>query len=562
MESLLAPTQSKAIVVKVQIVQKDQYIDVSVLQDSGAEANLIHWKTVQRLWLPSILLDRPVSVTNTNLTPNQQGPLTAYTQFTLWLPSEGDAYHKERISLYIIDTGPHNIILGTPWLELHNPNVDWRNNTVSVTRCPSTCNLVNQLSTLRNFRKQTPRPSVKDTDNSRTLSATFLTPKDNGALQLNHLFVPDNNSGNNVRDNEETPALPVRPITTAWVLKAVKLAHVVPNIESCTLDISDAVLYTDKYTEDDNDTIAIRARFTKLQELAEAAFAATKQKAYDKIVPEAYRDFNDVFSKEASKQKPKFGLFDHTIDLKPGFKLKPCKLYPLSPSEQVALDAWPEEHLKKGYIRPSKSSMASPFFFVKKKDGSLRPIQDYWYLNSGTIKNTYPLPLIGKLIDQLKGSRIFFKFDIRWGYPNVCIKEGDKWKPVFCTNRGLFKPLVMFFGLTNSPATFQSMMNKIFKKLIAEGHIVVYMDDILVFTSNLEHHRQVVREVLEILRQNDLYLKATKCAFEQTKIEFLRMIIEHNSLSMDPIKVDRILFWPRPRNVTNVQALAGFTGFY
>jgi hypothetical protein len=144
----------------------------------------------------------------------------------------------------------------------------------------------------------------------------------------------------------------------------------------------------------------------------------------------------------------------------------------------------------------------------------------------------------------------------------VHIKEGDKWKPVFRTNRGLFEPLVMFFGLTNSPATFQSMMNKIFEKLIAKGHVVVYIDDILVFTDNLKHHRQVVREVLKILCQNDLYLKATKCAFKQTKIEFLGMVIKHNQLSMDPIKVDGILSWPKPRNVTDVQALAGFTEFY
>jgi hypothetical protein len=183
-------------------------------------------------------------------------------------------------------------------------------------------------------------------------------------------------------------------------------------------------------------------------------------------------------------------------------------------------------------------------------------------LNSGTIKNACPLPLIGKLIDQLKDSRIFSKFDIQWEYPNVRIKEEDKWKPAFRINCGLFEPLVMFFGLTNSPATFQSMMNKIFEKLIAKGHVVVYMDNILVFTNSLEHHRQVVCKVLKILRQNDLYLKATKCAFEQTKIEFLGMIIEHNHLSMDPIKVDGILSWPKPKNVTDVQALAGFTKFY
>jgi hypothetical protein len=142
MESLLAPTQSEAIVVKAQIVQKDQYINVSALQDSGAEANLINWKTVQCLRLPSIPLDKPIPVTNVDLTPNRQGPLTAYTRFTLRLPSEGDAYCEERISLYITDTGPHDIILGTPWLKLHNPNIDWHNNAVSITCCPPTCKVV------------------------------------------------------------------------------------------------------------------------------------------------------------------------------------------------------------------------------------------------------------------------------------------------------------------------------------------------------------------------------------------------------------------------------------
>jgi hypothetical protein len=244
-----------------------------------------------------------------------------------------------------------------------------------------------------------------------------------------------------------------------WVLEAVKLAQTIPNIVACTFETGDVILYTDDYTEDNDNSIAVRAGFTKSQELAEAAFAATKQKAYNEIVPKAYRNYDNVFSKKASKRKPKFGPFDHAIDLKPGFKPKPCKLYPLLPSEQVSLDEWLREHVEKGYIHPSKSLMASPFFFVKKKDGSLRPIQDYWYLNSGTIKNAYPLPLIGKLINQLKGARIFSKFDIRWEYPNVRIKEGDKWKPAFHTNCRLFEPLVMFFGLTNSPATFQSMIN-------------------------------------------------------------------------------------------------------
>ena len=136
--------------------------------------------------------------------------------------------------------------------------------------------------------------------------------------------------------------------------------------------------------------------------------------------------------------------------------------------------------------------MASPFFFVKKKDGKLRPVQDYRKLNEMTIKNRYPLPLISELIDKLTHAKIFSKMDIRWGYNNIRIKEGDEWKAAFRTNRGLFEPLVMFFGLTNSPATFQTMMNDIFREEIAEGWVVIYMDDILVFSKNEKDHEKHV----------------------------------------------------------------------
>ena len=137
------------------------------------------------------------------------------------------------------------------------------------------------------------------------------------------------------------------------------------------------------------------------------------------------------------------------------------KIYALTLEEQKALDDFLEENLRTGRIRPSISPMASPFFFVKKKDGKLRPVQDYRKLNEFTVKNRYPLPLIQELIDKLKGAKIFTKMDIRWGYNNVRMKEGDEWKAAFRTNRGLFEPTVMFFGLTNSPAIFQGMMKQI-----------------------------------------------------------------------------------------------------
>ena len=193
--------------------------------------------------------------------------------------------------------------------------------------------------------------------------------------------------------------------------------------------------------------------------------------------------------------------------------LKDYKMYPLNIKEQEELDKFLEEHLKSGWIRPSKSPCAAPFFFVKKKNGSLRPVQDYWWLNKATIKKKYPLPLIQELIDKVQEAKYFTKLNIRWRYNNVRIREGDEWKAAFQTNRGLFEPLVMYFGMCNSPTTFQLMMDMLFCELIISGKIVIYMDDILIFTQTIEEHRSIVQQVLQILANNKLLLYPKKYKF-------------------------------------------------
>jgi Reverse transcriptase (RNA-dependent DNA polymerase) len=179
----------------------------------------------------------------------------------------------------------------------------------------------------------------------------------------------------------------------------------------------------------------------------------------------------------------------------------PGKLIPLCQAELQVLHKFVKEHLTRGTIRPSKSPYKSRFFFIKKKDGTLRAVQDYLPVNEWTIRNAYPLPLIPELIDRLNGCSLYTKFDIRWGYDNVRIKEGDKWKAAFITNEGLFEPTVMFFELTNSPATFQTMMNSIFSEEIAERWLTIYMDDMAIHTKKQEdetetqhvlHHRTYV----------------------------------------------------------------------
>jgi RNase H-like domain found in reverse transcriptase/Reverse transcriptase (RNA-dependent DNA polymerase) len=222
-------------------------------------------------------------------------------------------------------------------------------------------------------------------------------------------------------------------------------------------------------------------------------------------------------------------------------------------------------------IRPSKSPYKSRFFFIKKKDSTLRPVKDYRLVNQWTIRNTYPVPLIPELIDRLNGCSLYTKFDIRWGYNNVRIKEGDEWKAAFITNEGLFEPTVMFFGLTNSPTTFQTMMNSIFSEEIAEQWLTVYMDDMAIHTKrtgdetelqHILHHRSYVCRVLAKLLEHNLFLKPEKCTFEQPSIEFLGVRVSEGTVHMDDVKVEKVHKWLPPSNVTEVCKFLGFTGYY
>jgi len=201
-------------------------------------------------------------------------------------------------------------------------------------------------------------------------------------------------------------------------------------------------------------------------------------------------------------------------------------------------------------------------FFIKKKDSSLQLVQDYRALNAITIKNRYPLLLISELVSQLRRAKYFTKLDVQWGFNNVHIKPRDEWKVAFHTNHNLFEPLVIFFGMTNSPATFQTMMNDIFRTLIAKGIVVVYLDDILIFTRTEEEHERAVQKVLEILAEHKLFLHPEKCEFHWKEIEYLRLVISENKVAINLVKVAGVRDWSTPENQTDMQAFIGFVNFY
>jgi len=183
-------------------------------------------------------------------------------------------------------------------------------------------------------------------------------------------------------------------------------------------------------------------------------------------------------------------------------------------------------------------------------------------LNSQTIKNNYPLPLITELIDNMGGKKLFTKMDLRWGFNNVRIKEGDEWKGAFTTHVGSFEPTVMFFGMTNSPATFQAMMNEILRDLINKGKVAVFVDDVLVGMETEEGHDEIVEEILRRLEENDLYVKPEKCVWKVRKIGFLGVVIGLNGIEMEKEKVDGVLSWPEPKKVKDIRKFLGLANYY
>jgi len=237
-------------------------------------------------------------------------------------------------------------------------------------------------------------------------------------------------------------------------------------------------------------------------------------------------------------------------------------IYHLTPPEKVTLEKYITNGLAQGSLCQSEALDACSFFFIDKKDGKLCPVQDYHLLNDITRKNTAPIPLIPELVDKLLGMRFFTKLDVRWGYNNIHIQEGNEWKAAFKTPLGLFEPIVMTFGLCNVPATFQTFMDTQFADLIATGHVVIYLDDILIFATTLDKLVFYMHKVLKRLQELDLFLQPAKCSFNQTSVEYLGLILSEGELRMDPAKLQAVKDWPHPKSVKDIQKFLGFCNFY
>jgi hypothetical protein len=272
------------------------------------------------------------------------------------------------------------------------------------------------------------------------------------------------------------------------------------------------------------------------------------------------KEFADVFPEELPGMPPEREL-EFTIDLKPGTEPIARTPYRMSTPELQELKMQLKELLDLGLIHPSVSPWGAPVIFIRKKDGSWRLCIDYRQLNKATIKNQYPLPRIDDLFDQMKGATVFSKIDLRSGYHQLRIKEDDVPKTAFKTRFGHYEFTVLPFGLTNAPGVFMSLMNGVFREYL-DKFVQVFIDDILIYSRTTEEHDEHLRLVLQCLREHKLYGKLSKCSFYQSRIHYLGHVISGEGIAVDPAKVEAIMEWPAPTNVTEVHSFMGLAGYY
>ena len=272
-------------------------------------------------------------------------------------------------------------------------------------------------------------------------------------------------------------------------------------------------------------------------------------------------EFKDVFPDTLPKGRPPKRDIVHEIRTEEGAKPPSRPPYRLGPAEQDEMEEQVKDLLAQGFIRPSASPYGAPILFVPKKDGRWRMCIDYRALNKHTIKDQFPLPCIDSLLERLGQATVFTKLDLASGYHQIAMEETSVQKTAFRTNFGHFEFLVMPFGLCNAPGTFQRLMNKVFANQLGK-FIAVYLDDILIFSRNLEEHWEHLRWALSRLREAKLYGRLHKCEFLKDQVEYLGFEVGPRGIQASPGKVRAIIEWPRPKGVHDVRSFLGLASYY
>ncbi|GJX41644.1 reverse transcriptase domain-containing protein [Tanacetum coccineum] len=296
--------------------------------------------------------------------------------------------------------------------------------------------------------------------------------------------------------------------------------------------------------------------------LAQVTKKETKEESKEKRLENVstVRDFPEVFPKDLPELPP-VRQVEFQIDLVPGAAPVARAPYRLARSEMEELSTQLQELSDNGFIRPSSSPWGASILFVKKKDGSFRMCIDYRELNKLTVKNRYPLPRIDDLFDQLQGSSVYSKIDLRSGYHQLRVRDEDIPKTAFRTRYRHYEFQVMPFGLTNAPAVFMDLMNRVCRPYL-DKFVIMFIDDILIYSKTKEEHDAHLRQILELLKKEKLYAKFLKCDFWLSKVQFLGHVIDSEGIHVDPAKIESIKDWESPKTPTEIRQFLGLAGYY
>src|SRR5213075_342584 len=458
----------------------------------------------------------PTSMIMANGTFSTTGPITHYNPIKLCVGGN--------VEPYALDTTPlgHTILLGSPWLSRHNPAVNFREGELTFLSdyCRHCCTHYGKTIPLHCESK--PLRPIPNLNTKPTKSTKSTKPTTQSTQSTQH-----------VQTKPIKPKEPVKPAKSIPSTKPIK--SIKPKGQTANAKLFNSTKATNlrlRFRERKAPQISLvsAAGFALAckQEGTELFFLSMKRAEDGKpvvinnvtvedetdlsTIPAEYHDFADLFSKKKADEIPSYGPYDHKIPLIEGSTPHWGPIYKLSPVELETLSKYIEENLRKGFIRHSQSPYGAPIVFARKKDGTLRICVDYRGLNKLTIKNRYPLPLIGELLDRISRAKVMTKFDIRDGYNRLRMAAGEEEKTAFRCRYGLFEYVVMPFGLCNVPGTFQHYMNNTFREFL-DKFLVIYLDDFLVYSDNLKEYKKHVWQVMQRLREAGLYLKQSKCEF-------------------------------------------------
>ena len=522
------------------------------LLDSGATGNFVSSAFVRAHNLVSSPLSRPDLVTLADGSQQTAGCIVQSAAVRI-------ASYSDSLDLVALALHDYDAILGMPWLERVNPEVDWRQRTVT---------LLDQHARRHVLESPAPSQGAPSSSSSSLVSSSPTASSSELPYSLSSPSSPRSrsphaapsagrsSSGSRPAASARRPSPALNVISLKALARQVRRGLVEKVVVVRGLEELEALEWSPATASfaASAPSQAQAGACSRVNALSQDPSLAAARQA-------ALAEYRDVFPEQLPSGLPPSRSVDHKIELVPGHSPPSRPTIRLSAAEMAELKKQLDELQAAGFIQPSKSPFGAPILFVKKKDGTMRMCVDYRALNEITVKNSYPLPRVDELFDRLQGAKYFSKIDLRSGYHQIRIDPADVPKTAFRTRYGHFEFRVLPFGLTNAPATFMHLMHQTFRECL-DSFVLVFLDDILIYSKTLEEHRRHVAEVLSRLRAAKLFAKESKCELFQTEVEFLGHHVGRDGVRMMEDKIQAVKEWPAPTKVGHVRSFLGTAGYY